>query len=117
LSTHSELARDMTEHSFSRAWTTILAERQGGRPANIASAVPHPRSRMVTRFSGLSGRLWLHANRAVLGGRAGDQLRAGGPAGQAPGRRIRADIPPCKVRDRFRKRVDIADERPRILAA
>ncbi|MGO8981766.1 MAG: hypothetical protein ACLP70_23920 [Streptosporangiaceae bacterium] len=28
MSTHSELARDVTEHSFSRAWTTILAERQ-----------------------------------------------------------------------------------------
>jgi hypothetical protein len=27
LSTHSELARDVTEHSFSAAWTTILAER------------------------------------------------------------------------------------------
>jgi hypothetical protein len=27
-STHSELARDVTEHSFSRAWTTILAERR-----------------------------------------------------------------------------------------
>ena len=28
LSTHSEPTRDVTEISFSRAWTTILAERQ-----------------------------------------------------------------------------------------
>jgi hypothetical protein len=28
LSTHPELARDVAEHSFSLAWTTILAERQ-----------------------------------------------------------------------------------------
>lgn len=38
MSTHSELAHDVTELSFWPAWTTILAERQDALKADIASA-------------------------------------------------------------------------------
>src|SRR5258708_22085879 len=40
LSTHSELARDVTEHSFSRAWTTTLAERQDAPNGGYRTPVP-----------------------------------------------------------------------------
>ncbi|MGO9144725.1 MAG: hypothetical protein ACLP70_25290 [Streptosporangiaceae bacterium] len=40
MSTNSELARDVTEHSFSRAWTTILAERQDAPNGGSVSVLP-----------------------------------------------------------------------------
>jgi hypothetical protein len=56
----------------------------------------------------------------ALRGRARGQCggrRAGGPAGQAASRRIRADIPHAKPMTVSGKRVDTAGKRPRILAA
>src|SRR5258708_37147879 len=63
LSTHSELARDVTEHSFSRAWTTTLAERQdapngGYRTPAPGSPVTLPGQRGAVRAARLR-RSWL----------------------------------------------------------
>ena len=71
----------------------------------------------MTRFPGLPGTLRLHAplTPCYAAEHVTSSVRAGLPA------RLRAAafalISPCEVHDRFRKWVDTADERPRILAA
>lgn len=50
---HSELVRDVTEQPFSRAWTTILAERHvapnGGSVCVLPDLVRHSVSRRGSR--------------------------------------------------------------------